>query len=95
MAQATYNPHNKFGHYLERLIYPVSMLSPIMTVPQMLEIWVNKKVEGVSLSTWGAYALVSGVWAVYGFVHKEKPLAVANSLMFILDSLIVIGILAH
>lgn len=95
MARVFYDPHKKTGHFLEKLVYPVSLISPIMTVPQAYEIWVKKSVAGVSLATWGAYAVVSFMWLIYGTVHKEKPLAIANFLLFILDCSIVIGILTH
>lgn len=95
MAHVSYNPHKKFGHFLERAIYPISLISPLMTIPQLLQIWVNGSVEGVSLATWAAFTFVSGVWAIYGILHKEKPLAIANTLMFFLNTGIVIGILSH
>ncbi|MEX2012778.1 MAG: SemiSWEET family transporter [Candidatus Levyibacteriota bacterium] len=99
MSHTFYNPHKKGKttkrHLIDIVIYPLAIISPIMTIPQLLEIWTNGDVSGVSFSTWFAYAMVSGVWFVYGVSHKEKPIMISSSSLFILQSLIVVGVLIN
>lgn len=78
---------------INKAIYLVALIGPIMTLPQLYEIWINKTVAGVSLLTWGAYALVSFVWILYGVIHKEKPILISQTLLLILELSIVIGVL--
>ena len=88
----SHKPKKNVNHVLDSLIYPVAILSPIMTIPQISEIWLTKSAK-LSLVTWGSYAIVSGFWLIYGINHKEKPIIVGNSLSIITYSLVVIGIL--
>ncbi len=93
-----YKPHENHkskpgvNHILDKLIYPIALISPIMTIPQISEIWISKSAE-LSLVTWASYALVSGFWLIYGIQHKEKPIIVGNTLSIVAHSLVVIGIL--
>ncbi|HUD44754.1 MAG TPA: SemiSWEET family transporter [Patescibacteria group bacterium] len=82
-------------HIFDEFIYPVSLIAPIMTIPQLLSIWLQKSTQGISILTWSAYALVSLLWIIYGVIHKEKPIIVSNFLLFILDTSIVIGVLLY
>ncbi|WP_279146215.1 hypothetical protein [Photobacterium carnosum] len=49
----------------------------------------------MSLTTWVLYALLAALWAVYGFVHKNPPIWVGNSLGFLMDMAMVMGIFWH
>ncbi len=96
-----YHPHShkknkilKQNHMLDILIYPIAFLSPIMTIPQVVDVWVNKD-KGVSVTTWASYAIVSGFWLIYAIHHKEKPVAISSILLLILDSAIVLGVFLH
>lgn len=101
MANTFYHPHGKekskkkVSHVLDTIIYPLAFISPIMTIPQLTDVWVEKSVSGVSLPTWAAYATVSAVWFIYGTSHKEKPIIISSISLFILQSSIVIGVLLN
>ena len=102
MTHIFYNPHKKGRsnkgqkqHFIDNLIYPIAVAAPLMTIPQLLNIWIQRKTQGVSLLTWGAYAIVSFLWIIYGLYHKEKPIVLTNLLLFLLDSLIVLGVLLY
>lgn len=98
MAHVFYKPHKKNNspkHFIDKLIYPIAVIAPIMTIPQLVQIIVSKKVQGISITTWGAYATVSALWVIYGLIHKEKPIILTNVLLFILDFLIVVGVLLY
>jgi uncharacterized protein with PQ loop repeat len=73
-------------------MYFVGIIAPIMTLPQLWEIWVNHQTAGVSMATWIAYAIVSGIWATYGVIHRDKPIIFTQTLLFILGLLVVVGI---
>ncbi len=101
MAHVFYKPHKKKNkqreqkHFIDTFIYPLALAGPIMTVPQLLDVWTQRKVKEVSIVTWGAYAIVSFFWVIYGMFHKEKPIIITNFLLFILDTSIVLGVLLY
>ncbi|MCA9459746.1 MAG: hypothetical protein KC550_04325, partial [Nanoarchaeota archaeon] len=86
-------PHpDKWKNFLDKAIYVVGISGPIMTMPQLFKIWVEKDASGISLISWSWYLLTAIVWLVYAITHKEKPLIITNSLWIIVEIFIVIGI---
>ncbi len=89
-------PHpNKWKRMLDKIIYVVGVVGPLMTLPQLYNIWVLKNAAGVSVLSWGAYALIAVVWLIYGFAHNEKPIVVNSSLWILLEVMVVIGTLMY
>lgn len=85
--------HQVTAKVYDRLMFVIGIASPIVTLPQVFDIYQSQKVEGLSIITWGAYTIFSGFWLVYGFVHKEKPIIASQLLLVPIQSCIVIGIL--
>lgn len=83
----------KEKHFIDLLVYPMAVIAPIMTLPQLSEIWIKRHVAGVSVITWLAYGLGAGLWAIYGIVHKEKPIILINIILLVLQLSIVAGVL--
>ena len=77
------------------LMYGVALFGPILTVPQFIEVLVMRHVDGVSLVTWAAYAVASLLWLAYGIIHKQKPIILSQSLLFVLDVAITAGVLIY
>ncbi|MFC1691296.1 SemiSWEET family sugar transporter [Nanoarchaeota archaeon] len=89
-------PHpDKFKRFMDKAIYVVGVLGPIMTIPQLLKIWVDKNAIGVSLVSWIAYLIGAVFWVVYGIIHKEKPIIITYALWIVLDIFIVAGIIIY
>lgn len=78
--------------YLDYAVYMMGIISPLMTFPQVFEIWQTKSAEGVSPLTWGTYFFSSIVWLAYGITHKEKPIILSNALYILIIFFILIGI---
>jgi uncharacterized protein with PQ loop repeat len=81
--------------FFDRIVMITGVISPIMTIPQLLTIWSQKRAGDVSLYTWGAYLCGSLVWVTYGFLHKQKPIIFSNGLLLIVNAFIVLGILLY
>ncbi len=89
-------PHpNKWKRIVDTLIYPIAMFGPIMTIPQVWIIWVDKNAGGVSAVSWGAYMITAVFWLNYGIIHKEKPIIFSSCLWLVLEALIVTGTLMY
>lgn len=81
--------------FINRFIYFVGGFGVAVIIPQVTRIWISKDVSGVSLTTWAGFLIASVFWLIYGLVHKEKPIIYTNTIVCILDFLIVIGIIMH
>ncbi|MBT4166072.1 hypothetical protein HOE04_03480 [archaeon] len=89
-------PHkNKWFSLMDKIIYLVAVSGPLVTLPQVLKIWIEQSASGVSLISWGGYLIGSFFWIVYGFMHDEKPIILANLLWVVFTALIVIGVVVY
>ena len=89
-------PHtNKWKRVMDKAVYVAGVLGPLMTIPQVSKIWIDKNATGVSLASWVGYTATASVWLIYGLMHKEKPIIVTYILWVILEILVVIGVLIY
>ncbi|HVS25812.1 MAG TPA: hypothetical protein VHE58_00635 [Burkholderiales bacterium] len=80
---------------LERVLRALSVLTMLMTVPQVLTIWVGRDAGGVSLLSWGSYLVSACLWFVYGVQKQDKTIYLACIGWILLDVAIVIGIIIY
>lgn len=90
------DPHpNAWKRFLDKIIYAVAIFGPIITIPQILKIWIGKNATGVSLTTWGLWLIPATLWLLYGFAHEEKPIIVSQFAWLIVYMLVIIGTLLY
>ena len=80
---------------LDKIVLIIAFLAPLVEIPQLLEIYVNKAAQNVSMLTWGLFVVFGIPWLLYGIAHKEKPIIILYALWIIIDSAIVIGIIMY
>lgn len=93
------NPHrkhrSKFWRLVDRFIYIAIFVDIVMTLPQILQIFLERDASGVSALSWGAYIVTSGFWLMYGLVHRVKPIILSSVLWIIIQSFVVAGALIY
>ncbi|HSC78028.1 MAG TPA: hypothetical protein VLB32_05640 [Candidatus Acidoferrales bacterium] len=57
---------------MNRLLGSLSIFTMLMTIPQVLTIWLSQQAAGVSMLSWGAYLVSAVVWLWYG-LRKRDP----------------------
>jgi len=86
-------PHsNPKIRFLDNLIMVVAIIFPFTALPQIYNIWINNNVDGVSLTSWSLFFILSIPFLIYGIVHKEKPLIVMYSLWLVVHASVITGI---
>ena len=93
MGQLFHMSHKDKNHLIDELIYVVAFIGPLMTIPQVITIWLERKVEGISIITWSSYVVLAIFWISYGLIHKEKPIILANFLFLFVNTAVVLGVL--
>lgn len=89
-------PHpDKFKRFMDKFIFFIAIIGPIMTIPQILKIFVNQTAAGVSLISWSTYIFIGSGWLIYGIIHKEKSIIFANIAWIIVQIFVIAGILIH
>jgi uncharacterized protein with PQ loop repeat len=80
---------------LERVLRALSVVTMLMTVPQVLTIWVGRDAGGVSLLSWASYLVSAGLWFVYGVQKRDKTIYLACIGWMLLDVAVVIGVIVY
>ncbi len=86
-----YPSPDKWKRRFDKLIYVVGIVGPMMSLPQLLKIWVDRSAAGVSAISWGAFAVISLFWLCYGALHREKPIMVSAGINCTFQAIIFIG----
>ena len=80
---------------LQNVLRFLSVATMLMTVPQVLAIWIGRDASGVSLIAWSSYLLSACLWFVYGLRRKDKTIYLACVGWIVLDAAIVVGVVVH
>jgi MtN3 and saliva related transmembrane protein len=74
-------------------MYGIGLLAPVALLPQVIQVFHTHDVSSLSLVTWLMLGIINALWAVYGYVHREGALIIANACMAVLNFAVAIGIL--
>lgn len=76
---------------LSRALGGTSVFTLLMTVPQVLTIWVGHQAAGVSVISWSAYLLSAILWFWYGLRKRDKNIYLPCVGWVGLDTAVIIG----
>ncbi len=80
---------------IKRLLGSLSIFTMVMTVPQVLVIWVSHRAAGISMLSWGAYLVSAVVWLWYGLQKRDKNIYLPCIGWIMLDSAVIVGTLIY
>ncbi len=81
--------------FFEKLIIFVAIVGPLANLPQLINVWIKKKANGVSVVSWILFSIVSLVWLIYGIIKKDKYIIITFTITFILQLMITIGTIIY
>jgi uncharacterized protein with PQ loop repeat len=80
---------------LRRLLGGMSVFTMLMTIPQVLTIWVGHPAAGVSVLSWSAYLLSALLWFWYGVQKRDKNIYLACIGWIGLDAAVIAGAVVY
>jgi uncharacterized protein with PQ loop repeat len=80
---------------LRKLLGGMSIFTLLMTVPQVLTIWIGKQAAGVSAWSWGAYLLSALLWFWFGLLKRDKNIYLPCIGWIVLNSAVIAGVIAY
>lgn len=80
---------------MKRLLGSLSIFTMVMTIPQVLTIWVSHRAAGISMVSWGAYLVSAAVWLWYGLQKRDKNIYLPCLGWIILDGAVIVGALVY
>jgi len=76
---------------MKQLLGGMSIFTLVMTVPQILAIWVSRQAAGVSLLSWSAYFISALVWFWYGVQKHDRNIYLPCIGWLLLDGAVIAG----
>ena len=76
---------------MKQLLAGLSIFTLVMTVPQILAIWLSRQAAGVSLLSWSAYWLSALVWFFYGLQKRDRNIYLPCIGWLVLDGAVIAG----
>ena len=80
---------------LRRLLGGMSIFTMLMTIPQVLTIWVGHQAGGVSLLTWGTYFVSAILWLWFGIRKHDKNIYLPCIGWILLDTAVIVGVVIY
>jgi len=85
--------HSETG--LRRLLAGMSIFTLLMTVPQVLTIWLGRQAAGVSAWSWSAYLLSAVLWFWFGLKKRDKNIYLPCVGWIALNGAVVVGAILY
>ena len=82
----------KLMHPIDMAAYIASFLNLAFSTDQARIIWTTREATGVSFLMWAVATISSVVWMLYGVIHKDRLIAVVNTIWIVLSLVILVGI---
>lgn len=80
---------------LRRLLWGMSIFTMLMTIPQILTIWVGHQAAGVSILSWSAYLISAILWLWFGIHKNDKNIYLPCVGWIALDSAVIVGVVIY
>jgi uncharacterized protein with PQ loop repeat len=83
------------GRMMSRLLGSLSIFTMLMTIPQVLTIWVGHQAAGVSLLSWSAYLISAALWLWYGLQKHDRNIYLPCVGWIALDGAVILGVVIY
>ena len=80
---------------LRRLVGGMSVFTMVMTIPQVLTIWVGQQAAGVSILSWSTYLVSAILWFCFGIQKQDKNIYLPCVGWIALDSAVIVGVIMY
>jgi uncharacterized protein with PQ loop repeat len=83
------------GGPLRRALGAMSVITMLMTIPQVWTIWANHQAAGVSPLSWGAYLASALLWLWHGIAQRDPNIYLACIGWIMLDAAVLAGTVVY
>ncbi len=79
--------------WIESIGLIAGVLGIVAWIPQIREVWVNKRHDGVSLATFGVVTIALSLWLIYGILIDSISMIIANVMTLAAIFAVIIGVM--
>jgi uncharacterized protein with PQ loop repeat len=87
--------HSRSDSMLRRMLGGMSIFTMLMTIPQVLTIWVGQEAAGVSILSWSAYLVSAILWFWFGIEKQDKNIYLPCVGWIVLDIAVIAGVVIY
>jgi uncharacterized protein with PQ loop repeat len=69
----------------------MSVFTLLMTIPQVLTIWIGRQAAGVSILSWSAYLFSALLWLWFGLQKRDRNIYLPCVGWILLDGAVIAG----
>jgi uncharacterized protein with PQ loop repeat len=80
---------------LRRIMGGMSIFTMLMTIPQVVTIWVGQQAAGVSVVSWSAYLAAAILWFWFGIQKRDKNIYLPCVGWILLDVAVIVGTIIY
>ena len=80
---------------LRRALGVMSIVTLLMTIPQVWTIWVGHQAAGVSALSWGAYLASALLWLWHGIEQRDPNVYLPCIGWIALDAAVLVGVVVY
>ena len=80
---------------IEQTALIAGIIQPLISAPQIFQIYSNHSAKDVSLLTWVSYLVFGIVFLTYGIMFKLTPIWVTQIIWILMKIAIIVGILLY
>ncbi|HIF90565.1 MAG TPA: hypothetical protein EYQ58_03355 [Candidatus Poseidoniales archaeon] len=78
---------------VEALGLLAGVIGIVAWIPQIIQVWVHKRHDGLSLTTFAVVSLALALWLVYGILVNSFAMVAANIMTLSVIGAVIIGVL--
>lgn len=86
-----HSPTDMAAAWIEAIGLTAGVIGIVAWVPQIIEVWVHKQHEGLSLTSFGVVSFALSLWLVYGILVESIAMIVANIMTLVVIGAIIVG----
>ena len=79
--------------WIESIGLVAGVLGIVAWIPQIREVWVYKRHDGVSLTTFGVVTIALSLWLIYGILIDSISMIIANVMTLAAIFAVIIGVM--
>ncbi len=78
---------------IELLGLLAGVIGIVAWIPQIIQVWVHKRHDGLSLTTFAVVAIALAIWLVYGILVDSLAMVIANIMTLTVIGVVFFGVL--
>ena len=79
-------------YWIEAIGLFAGVLGILAWIPQIREVWVHKRHDGISLATFSVVTIALGLWLLYGVLISSVSMIIANLMTLTVIFAVILGV---